>query len=201
MRVLLLCLVILSAQAADEAARIPWSGKPQVVWDGDTYGGGSGWAASPASTSSIDAKAPEARTGKIAMRLQVKAKDWSRFGWNWHSWDSINGTNVKARTHLLFSIRVTGASHPTKLGVFLTGMPAEKGKPASEGPTVEATGCEPSALDGRWHEVAIPLATLAANAAVDLTNLQQVCFVPTAGGNEMDCAVLIDNIAFATAAK
>ena len=194
-----MAFIPLSLHAADAAAKLHWKGKPQVVWDGDTYGGGSGWAVSPNSTSSIDANAPEARAGKIAMRLVVKAKNWSRFGWNWVGWDTINGTNVKAKTHLLLSVRVTGASYPTKLGVFLMSMPAEKGKASKEGPTLEITTYEPSALDGKWHEVAIPLSALAANDAVDLTNLQQACFVPT--GGEMDCAVLIDNLSFAEAAK
>jgi len=202
MRLALITLILIpwSIQAADAAAKLHWKGKPQIVWDGDTNGGGSGWAASPDNTSSIDTNAPEARSGKIAMRLVAKAKNWSRFGWNWVGWDTINGTNVKAKTHLLLSIRITGTSHPTKFGIFLTAMPTEKGKGGKEGPTLEITTYEPSALDGKWHEVAIPLAALAANDAVDLTNLQQVCFVPT-GGADMDCAILIDNVSFAEAAK
>jgi len=144
----------LSKRLAEKEKEKPRTGAAGelVVWDGDGVAGGVGWAGPQSEAITIRPQEAETHNGKVALEFRGEGKGWIGCLWNWHGWwpEGI-GTDITPYTHLSFWIKVTGDAKPESLEAGLTCSTAKKTGALS------VTKYCADALDGKWHEVLIPL--------------------------------------------
>jgi hypothetical protein len=149
-----------SVAAAPSAAPVA-SGGQEVIWDGDDVKRGQGWASCDKEGKCKATFAPspgEGESGTIGLELHGEGDGWQGGGWNWHGWYPENaGTDISGYDDLKFSIKITGADNsktPQPSGVTLS-LACSKDKKNSADASLGKYA--PSAADGQWHDVSIPL--------------------------------------------
>jgi hypothetical protein len=191
---LALCLASLAA-----AEKVTLTKKPNLVWDGDTVAIGTGWAKAGGDKAiSFAADAPEAASGKVALKLQIVGANWVRAGFRWTASASTVGFNAKPFTHLHLAMKAVPQAAPGDIEIHLVGL--GKDGQRAEGPGVSLNQYAPKVLGGgkNWHEVLIPISALTTAKDFDPTNINEVMLVAT-GGAAMNTDLYIDNIGFAKA--
>ena len=126
-----------------------------IVWDGDDHAGGKGWVGPDAKVDRVEVTDADAHDGKHALRLHGEGAGWIGGGWNWHGWFPEDaGTDISGYKNLVFWVKATGAA-PDSVTVSLDC--SSNKKPTG---SLGVTDYAPAALDGKWHEVVIPLKDL-----------------------------------------
>jgi hypothetical protein len=137
-------------------------GSREVLWDGDVVARGQGWAncdkpaegckATLTPTPSVGAG------GTSGLKLQAQGSGWQGGGWNWFGWWPENaGTDVSGYHELILALKITGAAPdktPKAEAVsFALGCSVAKKSSLA----VPLSKYASNAMDGQWHDVAIPL--------------------------------------------
>lgn len=134
----------------------------KVIWDGDrTFPKAFGFV-DPKDKNFIQPQTDEVHLGKTALEFIVgsannrEGKAVASGGWNWHGWwPDDSGEDITAYTHLVFWVKVEKGK---KLDRLMAGLGSSQ--PRERSPMVDIARYSPEALDGQWHEVAIPVADL-----------------------------------------
>ena len=140
-----------------------------TIWDGDRPGlDGQGWESCdkvPGCQSKIGILPEAGVNGSKGLKFHGEGLGWIGFGWNLFGWFPADaGVDLKPYSHLTFQIRVESRS-PTEApdaGAFNVVLGGSANKNDSASILVEryAHGF----VDGKWHEVAIPIAQLVKGA-------------------------------------
>ena len=126
-----------------------------IVWDGDTFAHGHGWAAPQEPFIYLKSQTEEAHSGKVALEFHGDGAGWMGGGWNWHGWYPENaGTDISGFRNLVLWAKAVG-DDPGGIELLLHCSAGKKqtGK-------VSVQGYCPDLNDGQWHEIVIPLADL-----------------------------------------
>ena len=127
----------------------------EVVFDGDQKGDNAkGWAV-PEGKATIQSQDKEVRTaGEKTVEFHAEGNEWLGGGWNWFGWSPEDaGTDISKFSNLSFWAKVTGDKKPTELKVGL----GANDKTATEQVTHRLL---PQLMDGKSHEVVIPIKDL-----------------------------------------
>jgi hypothetical protein len=136
-----------------------------VVWNGDDTGGSAkGWAdcdKKPECKASLAATPGAGNNGGMGLKFHGEGPGWIGMGWNWFGWyPETAGTDVSGYKSLTFRIRIDGKSK--ELAPDLSGssiaLGCSKGKKNSADAALSRYARD--ALDGKWHDVKIPIAHL-----------------------------------------
>jgi hypothetical protein len=138
------------------------AGQRHVIWDGEEVTAGQSWAScdKEGQCKSTLMPAPgKGAGGTSGLELHGEGPGWQGGGWNWFGWYPENaGTDLTGYDDLSFSVKVTAPSKdksPSAGGIsFAFGCSKDKKNSADASLGKYA----PSAADGQWHEVHIPLA-------------------------------------------
>lgn len=141
-----------------------------VVWNGESERTGAGWV-NPTS-SSIKPQSAVVHGGKVA--LEFKFKDdahWIGAGWDWVAFKTgAFGTDVTSMKRFTFWIKSQGKTGDLQINLLCCGPVLDTPEHHTE--KVHVLKYCPKLFDGKWHEVAIPLADLTRPAGFDP---QHVC--------------------------
>lgn len=167
-----------------------------LVWNGDEEAKGGGWLWPEQAPMVKPAPAPtSARIGKQGLAMHVEGVANVGFGWNWFGWfPKEAASDISSMGSLVLAIRIDGASKPTSVRVQV------KSNDNQGSAEVDLLPLYPTLCDGKWHEVAVPLATLQAGGKLDATKAWELCLAMSATGM-MTCDVSIDEVGFSKAAK
>ena len=162
-----------------------------LVWNGDEEAKGGGWLWPEQAPMTKPAPATTAaRVGKMGLAMHVEGVPNAGFGWNWFGWFPKDaGSDLSAMTTLLVTLRVDGASKPTSLRVQLK---SNDGQGSAE---VDLLPLYPTICDGRWHEVAVPLATLRASGQLNPAKAWELD-VALSAATPLLCDLSLDEIGF-----
>lgn len=184
-------VVRVALPAAPEPAVRP----PLLLFDGDKRHGGKGWTSGGAKSKSITLQESKGRNGRAAIEFQAEGRGWIGAGWNWTGW-SPNASRVDLRNYnkLRLSVRVWSrgeALDDIRIGLCSPGTREPAG-------LVSARQHSRDALDGRWHELELPIAGLLRHSPGKGFDPAQAfeLVLHTYGGKDRTFAVLIDHIAF-----
>lgn len=167
-----------------------------LVWNGDEEAKGGGWLwPEQAPMTKPAPKTTAARVGKQGLAMHVEGVTNVGFGWNWFSWFPKDAaSDISSMGSLVLAIRIDGASKPTSVRVQV------KSNDNQGSAEVDLLPLYPTLCDGRWHEVAVPLATLQAGGKLDPTKAWELCLAMSAK-ETMICDVSVDEIGFSKATK
>jgi hypothetical protein len=149
-----------NAPAAENAP--PASGG--VVWNGDDTGGGKGWADCDKKAeckASLAATPGAGNNGGMGLKFHGEGPGWIGMGWNWFGWyPETAGTDVSGYKSLTLRIRIDAKSKELApdLSRSSVSLGCSKGKKNSADAALSRYGRD--ALDGKWHEVEVPIAHL-----------------------------------------
>jgi hypothetical protein len=188
------------APAAAAAAPVA-AGTRLVVWDGDGAGtGAQGWEScdkTPNCQAKVGAEPDSGTNGSTGLKMHGQGPGWIGIGWNLFGWyPETAGVDLTPYSHLTFQIRVQAKSaedapDPGSVGVVLG---CSKNKKDSAAAPIErfAKGF----TDGKWHKVAIPIATFTkgAGAQFDLGSFWEFR-ISTWSGSPRNFDIYIDDIA------
>jgi hypothetical protein len=133
-----------------------------VIWDGDrTFPKAFGYS-DPKDKNTFAPQTDEVHQGKVALELHIAATPEGAAsvfsGFNWHGWyPDDSGEDITAFTHFVFWIKVEKGKKIDRLDLGLTSS-----KPRQRSAMLDLTRYTPDALDGQWHQVAIPVSDLIA---------------------------------------
>lgn len=168
-----------------------------VVWNGEKEGSrdmarGGGWVHPKDDVFSVKVQGQEAHGGKQAVQFHGEGDGWMGFGWNWLAWTpGDGGDDARNMTHLVFWMKYAGAK-PTRLDVRLA--TSSNDRAVSEEVSILAY-C-PTADDGQWHEVRIPLSAFVLKTGkMSMAKLWEIDLgVVTEGPNA--CDIYLDDVGF-----
>lgn len=167
--------------------------KKEVVYDGDKIGeNAKGWqAATEPNKATVAAQDKEVRTpGKKTMEFHAEGKDWMGIGWNWFGWwPADGGTDITNHKNLSFWAKVTGETKPTQLSVKL----ASNDKKGTE--TADLLKYCPDLMDGKWHEVVVPIKDLDTKNELTKTKVWEINF-GTWSQDPVKFSLFVDEIGF-----
>ncbi len=168
-------------------------------WDGTKAVGG-GWPGKP--EASLASQATESRHGHAALQWHVVTKTFfTNAGWVWGPYPLADGDAIdaSAESKLILSLKLTRLSKdpdpaglPTQIHVqpaYLSGGTATPSKQE-----VDLLKACPKLVDGKWHDVAIPLSDF---GAADLKKLIGINLTANNGSNDFQFDLFIDDIGFA----
>lgn len=125
-----------------------------IVWNGDKYARGLGWVGPQIPLNFFKTQTEEAHEGKVALELRGEGSGWIGGGWNWHGWyPEGSGDDISGYANLSFWVKVEG-DNPGGLSVTINCSSTKKA--TKSGGVQEYIGDE-DLVDGKWHEVVIPL--------------------------------------------
>ena len=126
-----------------------------IVWDGDRFAHGHGWAAPQKPFIYLKSQTEEAHGGKVALEFHGDGAGWMGGGWNWHGWYPENaGTDISGFRNLVLWAKVVG-DDPGGIELLLHSSAGKK----QTGKVSVQDYC-PDLNDGKWHEIVIPLVDL-----------------------------------------
>jgi len=186
--VAMVCMVVLSGMLlAGEAV------KKEVVYDGDKIGEtAKGWKAAEApNKATVEAQDKVVRTaGKKTVEFHAEGQNWIGIGWNWFGWwPTDGGTDISNFKNVSFWAKVTGDKKPTQLSVAL----ASNDKKASQ--AADLLKYCPDLLDGKWHEVVVPIKDLDTKNELTKTKVWEIHF-GTWSQDEIKFSLFVDEIGF-----
>ncbi len=162
-----------------------------IVFDGDEKGeNAKGWGV-PEGKSTVKTQDKEVRTkGKKTMEFHAEGTEWLGCGWNWFGWNPQDGgTDISKQKNLSFWAKVTGDKKPAELSV---GLGSSDNK-ATE--TIEMSTYCPDLMDGKWHEVVVPIKDLDTNKELNKAKVWDIRF-----GNwsqeDRNFSLFVDEIGF-----
>ncbi|MGA2063715.1 MAG: glycoside hydrolase family 9 protein [Thermoguttaceae bacterium] len=170
--------------------------KKDIVFDGDKVGGGAkGWT-NPPDKATVAAQDKEVRTpGKKTMEFHAAGKLYMACGWNWFAWNPADaGTDISGYKNLSFWARVTGDKKPSQLSVDLV---ANDNKPHG---ALDLVPLYPDLLDGKWHEVVVPIADLDGKKELNRAKVWEIRFA-TWSQDDVNFSLFVDEIGFDGAAE
>jgi hypothetical protein len=134
----------------------------KVVWDGERVFPKSFGHVEPKKDNVFQPQTDEVHQGKVALECVIGkpaeegGQAVARGGWNWHGWwPEDSGDDLTPYTHFVFWMKVEQGKKIERLAVGL-----ESSTRRLRSPMLDVTRYCPTALDGAWHEVAIPVADL-----------------------------------------
>ena len=135
-----------------------------IVWDGDTFSTGLPWVDPAGSFSYIKPQSEVCHNGKVGLELWCDVPGGQMSGgWNWCGWYPDNaGNDARAYRNLSFWVKVEGEGKRDFTVSLASSAPKAATGEASASAYVTPAGSD--MLDGRWHEVVIPMADLLAKA-------------------------------------
>ena len=166
--------------------------RKEVVFDGDKKGeNAKGWTHAPLGKATIAAQDKEVRaSGKKAVEFHAAGKDYMGSGWNWFGWwPQDGGTDISPYKNLRFWAKVTGEKKPSQLTASLK----SSDKTASEADDL-LRRC-PDLLDGKWHELVIPIKDLDSKNALNRAKAWEIQF-DTWSQDEINFSLFVDEIGF-----
>jgi hypothetical protein len=171
----------------------PAKKEKELVFDGDKVGeNAKGWTtATEPSKATVTAQDKEVRTrGRKTMEFHAKGKDWIGIGWNWFGWWPADAcTDISGYKNLSFWAKVSGEKKPGQLLVKLVA----NDKSATE-PVDLIITC-PDLLDGKWHEIVIPIKDLDTKNALNRAKVFEINF-GSWSQDEVDFSLFVDEIGF-----
>ncbi len=181
-------------QAGEPAAQVAERvvAKKEVVFDGDQKGASAkGWTHAPSGKATIAAQDKEVRrTGKKTVEFHAAGKEYMGGGWNWLGFDPPDaGTDVSGYKNLSFWAKVTGEKKPSQSTAALK----SSDKTASEADDL-LQRC-PDLLDGKWHELVIPIKDLDSKNELNKAKVWEIQF-NTWSQEEIDFSLFVDQIGF-----
>ena len=200
-----------SARSTQPAADPPGWDEAAIVWDGARtpryqlsrmsarpWNGGAGWASCdsrPSCPATFALAESVGFEGGRGLRFHGEGPGWVGGGWNWANWRPEMARDFTSYTRLGFQIRVQSAdtaSHLESLAVALASPSSDQSSVS-----VRIQDYEPAFMDGRWHRVTIPLASLATTKTgtqFDLSTTWELRIsARSADPNQFD--ILLDRIA------
>ncbi|MCY3017752.1 MAG: hypothetical protein NTW87_01795, partial [Planctomycetota bacterium] len=115
---------------------------------------GLGWCAPPTPLNFLKPQTETAHEGKVALEFHGEGTGYVGCGWNWHGWyPPDSGTDIRKFRNLSFWAKVEGPGE--KPGGFSVGINCSTNKKATK--KVNVADYVPDVMDGKWHEVVIPL--------------------------------------------
>jgi hypothetical protein len=170
------------------AAIMAGSGGVRTAWDGKGHAGGNGWGG-------VSAQAAVTKAGGQALAFAVANAAESQAGWNWTNWSTSGMTDTSSCTHLQFWCKVQGEQKPAAIAVQLCCGPSK-----NTSAEVALLPIEPQLLDGGWHRLRIPLASLLAGATgFDARSVFELR-LKTRSPQAITASVVVDTIRFVTLA-
>ena len=169
-------------------------GRRVVVWDGEKANVGSGWA-NPKSSSILRATG-DSHSGNTAMELKFKTSHiWVGAGWDWFAWKTGTdiGTDTREMKTLSFWMKSKGKTGALEVQLQCNGDILDT--PEHHTIKVKVGKYCPQFLDGKWHQVRIPLTELTQPVGYDPRIVSQIQFGFMAEG-EVDGSFLFDDISF-----
>lgn len=135
-----------------------------TAWDGDMFAYGYGWCAPAGGFNFTKPQSEEFHSGTVALEFHCDVQGgWTGGGWNWHGWYPADaGTDIRTYRNLSFWAKVQG-ERVRGFDVQLLCSTYADDKSAGTAKANAADYALPAGtdlLDGRWHEVVIPLADL-----------------------------------------
>ena len=116
-------------------------------------------------------------------------------GWNWMGFDPPDaGTDISAYKNLRFWAKVSGDKKPSQLSV------ACKSNDKSATESGRSVARCPSLLDGKWHELVIPIKDLDSKNVLNKAKVWELQF-NTWSQDDVDFSLFVDEIAFDGAAE
>jgi len=171
--------------------KVASAAEKKIVWDGDKFAHGLGWAAPQKPFIYLKPQTEEAKSGKVALEFHGDGSGWMGGGWNWHGWyPEGSGTDTTGFRNLSLWMKV-GGDDPGGVGLMLLDSTHKKQTKA-----VNAQAYCPEVLDGNWHEVVIPLADIYKDAPA--ANPQRVwqLDISSWAPKERKFSIYIDDIGF-----
>ena len=177
------------------------AGTRVAIWDGDGAGArAQGWEGCEkplGCQSKVGLASAAGVNGSNGLDFHGEGPGWIGFGWNLFGWYPANaGVDLKPYSHLTFQIRVQATSpeeapDPASVNVVLAGS-ANQNDSASVPVERYAKGF----IDGKWHEVEIPIAQFVAGAGAkfDLGSFWELK-ISTWSGTQRRFDIYIDDIA------
>lgn len=122
-----------------------------VVWDGKGIRSGSTWAAPGEGGAEIQKVDHPDETKRQVLKLVCTKPGYCALGFNWHSWNpSAGGSDLTAANHLRLRLCIDSESKPSAGSVSLRAVQTD---PYYGAPLENLN----ELVDGRWHDVLIPL--------------------------------------------
>jgi hypothetical protein len=159
----------LGAQTNAEPRAATASSKTRlVVWDGDTQGlQANGWAGpdkSDKSLSTLKKLGGIGHDGSNGLSWHAEGINWTGFGWNWFAWIPTDaGTDITDYDALVFKMRLEAgkATDLPETWALMISLNSSTGSGKRSTESVKLSNyVGPELLDGKWHEIIIPLRTL-----------------------------------------
>ena len=180
------------AAAEKPAAQETKAVEKLVVFDGDAKGeNAKGWAVPEGGKVTVASQDKEVRTkGKKTFEFHAAGNEWVSCGWNWFGWSPEDAaTDISKQKNLSFWAKVTGDKKPPELKVAL----GANDKTETEMEDM-LTYC-PELMDGKWHEVVIPLKELDGKNALNKTKVWDIRF-GCWSQDDMNFSLFVDEIGF-----
>jgi len=185
---------------AAEEAPVVAAGAVKKIWNGDTAGGGQGWAdcdKKDACKASIKPVVEAGVDGSMGLKFSADGPQWLGGGWNWFGWwPETAGTDISGYKTLVFDIKVVAESPnllPEPGAVNIT-LGCSNGKKNSADISVQKY--QKDFLDGEWHQVKIPLSELTKGSGRELDLRTAWEFrISTWAANKRTFDIYLDNIA------
>jgi hypothetical protein len=135
-----------------------------LVWNGDGAGAAAkGWSdcdKKPDCKVTLENKPGVGKDRSVGLQFHGEGAGYVGFGWNWFGWYPENGgTDVSAQKKLSLWVRFavpTGELAPEPSAITISIGGSNKKNSAS----VPISDYDKSALDGKWHQIVVPLADL-----------------------------------------
>lgn len=165
-----------------------------VVWDGEKANVGGGWTNPTSST--FRPVTGDAHSGNTALEFKFHSSHiWIGCGFDWFNWKTGTdvGTDTRQMTNLTFWIKSKGTTGDLEVQLLCNGDVLDTLE--HHAAKVHVLKYCPDLLDGKWHEVVIPLADMTQPVGYDPRIVSQIDFgfwsEKEANGN-----FVIDDIAF-----
>jgi hypothetical protein len=146
-----------------------------IVWDGETANTGAGYT-NP-SSSTLLPETTDAHSGTTALEFKFQGSGvWLGCGWDWFNWKTGDdvGTDTTGMKNLTFWIKSKGATGDLQVQLLCNGVVLDT--PEHHSAKVDVLKYCPDLLDGKWHQVEIPLADLTQPAGFNPKIISRIDF-------------------------
>jgi len=143
-----------------------------MLWDGDLYKTNAQWWTHPTDEMKGEITTEVSHSGKHCLAFHGDGAAWLGFGFNFSGWYPPDAVyDISNYKNLSFWIRIDAAPglFPNRPNVHLS-QPGDKNNTSN---TVDIEAYAPNLMDGKWHEVVIPLKHLRTRT-FDLTKVWEI---------------------------
>jgi hypothetical protein len=175
----------------------------KIVWDGDSVGqGAKGWAdceRKPKCSSSLIPDAGNGKDSPTALAWHGEGAGWVGAGWNLFGWwPKDAGLDITDYKTLRMDVRIAAKVGANAAGrrSFSVVLKCSASKECQSDSADLAEFAKGELLDGKWHQVMVPLSKLTSKAGFDSSKFWELNF-NTWSESAAGFSVYVDNIAFA----